>query len=55
MFLTYKLEQTDVFSQSSHAASKTKDEGDCTNQEDQPHWVETMQLGHFSQVQQDSL
>lgn len=41
MFLTYKLKQTDVFSQSSHTAGEAQDEGDSTNHQDQPHWVKS--------------
>lgn len=54
-FLTYKLEQADVFSQSSHTASETQDEGDSTDHQDQPYGVKTMQPGHLGEVREDSL
>lgn len=50
MFLTHKLQQTDVFSQSSHAASKSQGERDSANHQDQPHGVKTLCLGHLAQI-----
>lgn len=55
MLFTYKLKQTDVFSQSSHTAGEAQDEGDSAYHKDQPNWVETMQPGDLGQIQQDSL
>lgn len=52
---TYKLEQTDVLSQSSNAASEAQDKCDSAHNQHQPDRVKTMELGHLGQIQQDPL
>lgn len=40
--LTYKLQKTDVFPQSSNTAGEAQGEGDSAHHQDQPHWIKTM-------------
>lgn len=55
VFLTHKLQQTDVFSQSSHTAGESQGERDSANHQDQPHGVKPLCPGHLTQIWQDPL